>query len=138
MLANQIPLLGLARPPLVPGGVHTLVNTPHRADSMATALRAISAARERQRSRSELREGAPPTVKPTLIAFTDPNDLLSYRIPPDDIAVLGNDAAVVNVITSNSATVFGYVENPLAAHTTNSGNDDVPALMFQGLSTPRK
>jgi hypothetical protein len=57
---------------------------------------------------------------------------LSYRIPPEDMAILGDDATVVNLITSNSATVLGYVENPLPAHTGYNGNDDMVTLMFQG------
>jgi hypothetical protein len=122
MLANQIPLLGLARPPLVPGGIEALVTgIPHGADSMAAALRAISAASGRQQRKGQYLGRTQAVTRPTLIAFSDPNDLLSYRIPPDDVAILGKDANIVNVVTSNSATFFGYVENPLPAHTNVSG-----------------
>lgn len=57
----------------------------------------------------------------TVVAFTDPNDLLSYEIRSSDVC--GMD--VVNVIVSNADTVFGWMENPEKAHNDYWENQNV-------------
>jgi hypothetical protein len=47
----------------------------------------------------------------TVVAFLDPNDLLSFRLVP------GSDRArVVNFVVSNADTYLGYAELPTSAH----------------------
>ncbi|WP_369157078.1 hypothetical protein [Candidatus Thiodiazotropha sp. LNASS1] len=56
-----------------------------------------------------------------VVAFTDPNDLLSYEIDPSDY---GN-RSVVNGLISNDRTWFGLIENPYTAHTGYKNNPSV-------------
>lgn len=132
MLANQLPILALARPAL------TSAETPSDAKSsptpsMATALSVLSKARARHHSRQQAEGQSATFENPVrLVAFTDPNDLLSYRIPPDDSAILGSGASVINVLTSNDGAILGYVENPLTAHESYDKNPDALGLLFGG------
>jgi hypothetical protein len=96
---------------------------------MLTALKVLSEARKRHRTAMHLLNRDPAI---NVVAFTDPNDLLSYRIPPGDTAILGSDATVTNVITSNGGAILGYVENPYPAHTAYHQNMDVLRLLFGG------
>ena len=128
MLANQLPILALARPALVQAA-STTDTAATKTPSMATALSVLSEARLHHQGRHP---GEPPPPKLTLVAFTDPNDLLSYRLKPNDPAVVGTDTKVVNVITSNDATYFGEVENPLTAHNNYNQNPDALKVLFGG------
>jgi hypothetical protein len=132
MLANQLPILALARPALIQ--VASTTNpSASKTPAMATALSVLSDARLHHRGRHPNDPQLPSAEsKLSLVAFTDPNDLLSYRLLPNDPAVVGADTRVVNVITSNDATYFGQVENPLSAHTTYSQNPDALRLLFGG------
>jgi hypothetical protein len=84
MLANQIPLLGFAKE-------HSLEEFV----SGATAMRKPG-------------EGA---AALTVVAFVDPNDLLSFRLVP-----VSDRARVVDFVVSNADTYLGYAELPTAAH----------------------
>jgi hypothetical protein len=119
MVANQLPLLDVA--------------------GSSTA----GAARERPANRSNTRDvfhlfsraraKAPSTAEPmTVIAFSDPNDLLSYRIVPGHLAGNLKDFRVVNVIVSNDATYFDYVERPDTAHCGYTWNPHVFGMMAKG------
>lgn len=92
MAANQLPLLALADADVSPCGL---------ADFLTQTLRSANA-----------REAGLDTSREILaVAFTDPNDLLSYTLQPDDCPL------AINVIVSNARTWFGKIENPLPAHT---------------------
>jgi hypothetical protein len=132
MLANQLPILALARPALVQAAsINDL--SASKTPAMATALSVLSEAqarhRDKQRRDPQLSLAEP---KLSLVAFTDPNDLLSYRLLPNDPAVVGSATRVVNVITSNADTYFGQVGNPLTAHEGYDLNKDVLRLLFGG------
>jgi hypothetical protein len=132
MLANQLPILALARPALVQAAP-TADPTASKTPAMATALSVLSDARVRHRQRHLTDPQLPAAEsKLSLVAFTDPNDLLSYRLLPNDPAVVGADTRVVNVITSNDTTYFGQVENPLTAHEGYDLNKDALRLLFGG------
>jgi hypothetical protein len=133
MLANQLPILALARPALVQAA-STTDPSNSKTPAMATALSVLHDARVHHQGRNK-DEPQPPKL--SLVAFTDPNDLLSYRLQTNDPAVLGADTRVVNVITSNADTYFGEVENPLSAHTTYNQNPDALRVLFGG-STEEK
>jgi hypothetical protein len=128
MLANQLPILALARPALVQAS-STMDPSHSKTPAMATALSALSDARVHHRRRHP---DEPQAAELSLVAFTDPNDLLSYRLLANDPAVVGADTRVVNVITSNDATYFGEVENPLTSHEGYDLNKDASRLLFGG------
>jgi hypothetical protein len=132
MLANQLPILALAKPAPTQAA-ETTDPTSSNTPAMATALSVLSDAR----ARHEKRRHADPQLAVTestlsLVAFTDPNDLLSYRLLPSDSAVVGANTRVVNVITSNADTYFWEVENPQTAHEGYDLNKDALRLLFGG------
>lgn len=109
MAANQLPLLNLAKadPAELDCGLVDLLNA--KRDSRAP------------------RNAEPQTDgEIVLIAFTDPNDLLSYSL--DRESCPGH----VSVLVSNSPTWFGKIENPLAAHTDYLDNEAVWKLIVDG------
>jgi hypothetical protein len=57
--------------------------------------------------------------RPQIVAWSDPNDLLSWHVP--DIA----GAAVVNLYAKNSFRWFWLFENPLGAHDNYAKNNQV-------------
>ena len=76
---------------------------------------------------------AAPTAKPmTVVAFSDPNDLLSYRIIAGHLAGDLKDFRVVNVIVSNDTTYFKYVERPDTAHCGYTWNPYVFGMIARG------
>jgi hypothetical protein len=132
MLANQLPILALARPALVPKTT-TTDPTKSKTPAMATALSVLSDARARHEKRREIEPQLAATEsKLGLVAFTDPNDLLSYRLLTNDPAVVGANTSVVNVITSNDYSYLGLVENPLTAHEGYNLNKNALRLLFGG------
>jgi hypothetical protein len=66
---------------------------------------------------------------PTVVVFSDPNDLLSYRLIPSVLDV--SRARLINVIESNETTWFGYVERPDTAHCGYPWNPAVMGLIAQ-------
>lgn len=76
-----------------------------------------------------------------VIAFSDPNDLLSYALEPDAVD-LYFDSALCPVITNVSLTItprinlgFGEVANPLSAHQNYEFNPLVLNMIVDGLKT---
>jgi hypothetical protein len=114
MTGNQLPLLGLAEQTLVA-----------RAMPAQDTLQRFLELRRRQRA-----PRAETIARLGLVAFTDPNDLLSYRLLPARYAA--PDVAVADVLVSNDRTWLGLLENPLTAHLNYLGNPDVGALIACG------
>jgi hypothetical protein len=117
MLSNQLPLLGLGLPP--PSARHQTANY--------CAQDAISA---NQRALKSL----------DIYAFSDPNDLLSYPIPPD-LARRYVDSRLCPSVTNISINVakpvdllgISQVANPVAAHGAYDGDDRVIDIMAHGV-----
>jgi hypothetical protein len=118
--ANQFALLELGRmklsgaaltggPGFVAGGVP--VAQPQR--SPMSALVQWGASRESPNLAG--RAGLPKQV----IAFSDPSDLLTYRMPRLD------NVTVVNLYDRNEGDLFGLFANPLKAHVGHVGNKAV-------------
>lgn len=121
MAANQIPLLHTAeQSPQAGAGLAMQAAPP---DSLARLLAKRQAGTKDRRALSAL----------TLIAFTDPNDLLSYTLPPERYP----GAVVHNVLVSNDRTYFGWLENPLTAHLGYLPNPDVGSLISCGVPRSR-
>lgn len=82
---------------------------------------------------SRVRRAAARTTEPmTVVAFSDPNDLLSYRIVPGHLDGDLKDFRIVNVIVSNDTTYFDYVERPDTAHCGYTWNAHVFGMLAKG------
>jgi hypothetical protein len=117
MAANQIPLLALADQQVARGAA--AVAAPE-ADSLHALLR-------KRRTPASPRSVPP---KLTMVAFSDPNDLLSYTLERERYAGLGVE--VVNVLVSNAPTWFGLLERPDHAHMNYLLNPDVARMVACG------
>jgi hypothetical protein len=123
MLANQVPLLDAAgsvaldrilEPGSAPAKMHT------SAGDVFGLL-------------SQVRRLAPPARGPmTVVAFSDPNDLLSYRIVPAHLAEDLKEFRVINVLVSNDPTYFGYLERPDMAHCGYPWNPHIFGMLAKG------
>jgi hypothetical protein len=119
MVANQLPLLDAAGSSIA--GVAR--EQPATRSNTKDVFHLISRARAKM----------PPTTDPmTVVAFSDPNDLLTYRIVPGHLSGNLKDFRVVNVIVSNDTTYFDYVERPDTAHCGYTWNPHVFGMLAQG------
>jgi hypothetical protein len=125
LMANQIPLLDIASPlPIQPiPGVREEVR-PH-GSSLGRMVDMMD----------EARTGMPPErlaamAAPTVVAFTDPNDLLSYRLISTMLDV--SRARLINVIATNETTWFGFLARPDSAHCGYTWNRNVFGLIAHG------
>jgi len=75
----------------------------------------------------------------TIVAYSDPNDLFSYRLDPKFLNLGGTSAGTtfVNVLTSNDSTYFNLFENPATAHGGYECNPDVIGMTILGRDAPR-
>ena len=120
MAGNQLPILGLAEQS---GGVGGMGGTG--AMPAQDALQHFLDLRRRQPNRR-----AEALQRLAVVAFTDPNDLLSYRLLPARYAA--PDVAVADVLVSNDTTWLGWIENPLTAHLDYLANPDVATMIACG------
>jgi hypothetical protein len=122
MAANPIPLLSLADQQITggdAGAVRQVVPVPP--DSLQVLLQERLARRPRSLLNPSL----------TLVALTDPNDLLSYTLPAERYA--SEDVTVYNILVSNAPTWLGLLERPDRAHLDYLDNPDVGRLIACGL-----
>jgi hypothetical protein len=127
MGANQLPILALADRQL-DGSVARAralgaanAPAPYPEDPIAAL------ASRRAGTFSAARAAAPLRV----VAFTDPNDLLSYVLVPSAHAQMGY--SVVDVVVSNANTYLGLAELPTTAHLGYRNNEAVRRLIACGL-----
>jgi hypothetical protein len=118
MAGNQLPILDLSRQDI-----------ERRPDTRSTgpqdALQRFLELRRRQAA-----PRAESVARLAVVAFTDPNDLLSYRLLPARYAA--PDVAVADVLVSNARTWLGLIENPVAAHLDYLANQEVADLIACG------
>jgi len=122
--ANQLALLELGRledpteqaplPATAPGGTPASDTGP----SLHRALTEWAGPGPRARL-----AGAGPAYK-QIIAFSDPSDALTFRVPPID------GVTVVNVYDRNGIDILHLVADPVAAHTGHDSNPHVLDLML--------
>lgn len=122
LLSNQVPLLDSADPP--DGSTTVLPPSPSLVGASVARSFALLA-----RLRERLAGGQPPL---TAVAFSDPNDLLSYRLVPAFLGDRAHHFHVVNVIVSNAATYLGFFERPDSAHCGYAWNPHVFAMLAEG------
>jgi hypothetical protein len=128
MAANPIPLLSLADQQIAGSAGDTLrqaAPAPVPPDSLQVLLQERLARRPRALSNRSL----------TLVALTDPNDLLSYTLPAERYA--SEQVTVYNILVSNAPTWLGLLERPDRAHLDYLGNPDVGRLIACGLPSSR-
>ena len=134
MLANQVSLLGLSnvREPegLAMPGAAAIGAGGMREKSFAAFVRNWSLIQQERAKVLQLPKDA--ARRPLrVIAFSDPNDLLSFRLLPDDVSGR-KDVELINVIVSNAPEIFGVVARPDKAHTGYAENAGVLNLMVCG------
>jgi hypothetical protein len=123
MGANQIPILGLADQTtdesLAPSARRGKAFPP---DPLMELMN--------RRSTMGLVPGAAEGAPPHVVAFTDPNDLLSYLLRPSNYGP--QYSGLVDVWVSNEPTYFGWLERPDTAHRGYLGNDEVASTIACG------
>lgn len=115
MLANQLPLLDLAEQNVDAAGAMA------PSGALQRLLKRLQAQGLRMSTLGAIR----------LVAFNDPNDLLSYRLLQSRVRAPGR-VEVADVLVSNRSTWLGLFEWPPSAHTDYEFNGDVLALIACG------
>lgn len=128
-LANQIPILELSEDDIA-----------FRAPTEASAK--IQSAPPTSLERALIQLRADPSTRASLddsriilVAFSDPNDMLSYRIPPDYFT--DAQIEVVNAMSSNSKTILRLFERPDEAHFGYRSNNNVIKALLCGSHPPQ-
>lgn len=121
MVANQLPLLDQASPIAAPN---------LSAESSVKAVGEILAESRERLDRQGHEDLGLPSL--TIVAFSDPNDLLSFRLPSSLSAP--ERTRLVNVTVSNDWTYFGLLERPLIAHCAYMQNPVVVEIISHGFN----
>jgi len=136
MLANQIPLLDLADADVAPatariaGAGAAPLAAP---SSMGTFLDILADAKRPVGRLAPTAVAPPPITDPlTVVAFTDPGDLLSYRLLASRLSRNPDAVRLFNVIASNGPIYFGLVQRPDTAHCGYAYNRYVVGLLVRG------
>lgn len=121
MAANQLPIMSLAYKARLasPGGARVeerVLASPISELAQIAVLRKFGRQTAQAAGRTTL-----PEESLRVIAFSDPNDLLSYTLSQTNVGVTGID--ITDVLVSNDFTWFGLFENPLTAHEGYGDND---------------
>ncbi|WP_097105253.1 hypothetical protein [Hoeflea halophila] len=123
LLANQIPLLSAATHSSDP----TALKMETRDTSLSPLVELFAAARTEEKARSFIEA---PGSQLKFVAFSDPNDLLSYPLVGGEH--LPQDISIANVIVSNDTTFLGKLERPDTAHRNYLSNPAVIGAVFDG------
>jgi len=121
MLANQLPLLELSE----------VSNPPSLRRASDTAVKALAEIRRRHRPRIRARQ--PQILVPLhLVAFSDPNDLLTY--PLDKNSISGSTAIEYSnvVVSVERSAILGVFAWPMTAHTGHEKSKVVMDLLAFG------
>ncbi|MCY0911411.1 hypothetical protein [Massilia antarctica] len=119
MRANQLPLLRLAEMDL-----DGSMAPPGPGGFPADPIQALIAQRNVQGL-------GKPTDVPTVVAFTDPNDVLGYTLAKSPFAARAT-YPIIDVVVSNAPTYLGLFELPTNAHTDYLLNATVRRLIACG------
>lgn len=127
MFANQIPILDLSGPES--HGKDLLGSGAQQGEG--SSLRAFVGAL--QSSTNVALRKADGIDRLRVVAFSDPNDVLSYRLPEKYFPPHWN-VDVVNVLPSNAWVWFGLIEHPAKAHLNYTETDEVMNRFLCGSS----
>nr|WP_315186479.1 hypothetical protein [uncultured Albidiferax sp.] len=131
MNANQMPLLGLADQNVSQPPPDLMKDDGPPVDVLQKYLRL----RKKNATVAELQNKMWPKPQPTLsvlklVAFIDPNDLLSYRLRPSRYVT--ENVLITDVLVSNAKTYFGLFERPDTAHLDYDKNKAVATYIACG------
>jgi hypothetical protein len=124
MGANQLPLLSLATDPTLPATA--AMQSPLSSVERQTNLVARIVAGTRPLGVLAQRQGAQRLV----VAFDDPNDVLSYTLRP--YGSTHPEVTFIDVLVSNATEYARLIESPLDAHTGYRDNPDVQRMIACG------
>jgi hypothetical protein len=133
MRANQMPILALADMDLA-GNTARLAASGAGGPGAAyppDPLAALLAAQPRALAPADGPVASAASATLQVVAFTDPNDLLSYILAPSPHAQSVNYAAT-DVVVSTATTYFGAVALPQKVHADYDTNVEVRRLMVCG------
>lgn len=150
LFANQWPLLGLSYTPrtirsddevihplsVQPATTHSLEAMTLGPENVRAATRTFSTPLD---TLATLIQNVPSTpVSPPkidIVAFSDPNDLLSYGIPYRYTSIAGPGVQIdlTNVYVHKAFSWFGLGENPITAHTGYFSTSDVQNIVRCGI-----
>ena len=134
LMANQIPLLNMGSPlyDCAAGGYSKFTkSTPHDYRNNWGLVADVVKFQQAKKMKESALKPNQFTKRGVLdlVVFTDPNDLLSYKVGKKDA---GNDVVVTNIAVSNDKTWFKAIENPYSAHTEYLENQDLLELLRWG------
>ncbi|MBN8490293.1 MAG: hypothetical protein J0M00_02535 [Burkholderiales bacterium] len=129
MGANQVPILALGDT-MLDGTIKSLST-----DGSSYPRDALAELVASRKARAPFKAASVAAAPLRVVAFTDPNDLLSYILVPSP---WGKSYDVVDVVVSNDNTYFGLVELPTTAHQGYRENSTVRRLVACGNPTSGK
>lgn len=129
LVSNQIPLLDAADPPRA-----SVASGPGELpEGLPGLIEAIQRGKPARPAGGVSVDSLPPLH---VVAFTDPNDLLSYRLETRHI---GSDSTpLANALVSNANTYFGLVARPDYVHCGYKWNPYVIGVLVNGHATGRE
>ena len=138
MLSNQYPLFALS-------AVSPMTRPADASDENGyeTMLRFIQRKKERILARSSAQQAASALpMRLSIVSVNDPNDLLTYTIPASIREEFPDTLINVQMTVAKTAYLvptYGYIVNPLTAHTGYGHDPDVIKLIIDGAkATPKK
>jgi len=132
LAANQIPLLNLGHSNnnCAARSTRTYTNSQINSNQNNWSILAELISYHRQSVSQDLSGIKISSITPiNIVAFTDPNDLLSYEVTNANV---NSKSKITNVTVSNANTWFGFAEHPMNAHTDYLKNNDVTQLIRWG------
>lgn len=125
LIANQIPILEVARHTRNKRSAVSLDQDMQLGRILSQARQQILRSADKQIPLNPLR----------FVEFTDPNDVLSYRL----ISGINfpSEVSLTNVTVSNAPTIFGLLENPIDAHCGYEWNAQVLGVILYGYNGNR-
>ncbi|OAE12393.1 hypothetical protein AZH11_13160 [Pseudomonas simiae] len=130
MMANQLPLLGLADQNLQTGINALDTDDRYPQDPIRAMVIKLGDAASPQSPRAGASRALANLPGPQLVMFSDPSDLLTFVSTPKSEQV--PFYPLVNVLVSNDNTLLGFLERPDKAHEAYTGNKQVLRLMACG------
>ena len=121
--ANQLPILSLAYNPQLMNKCPAVSGAEPR-----TGLTGFEALAQLRKARLRPQEGLATPLK--VVAFSDPNDVLSYTLVP--ASNLPQGLEVADVVLANDWSWLGFFENPYSAHTTYGSKCRVHHVIADG------